>query len=315
MSLKKVANLQELPVTERFPETIGEENGGPEARKFSLFTLKAKSRGSQQLTDIGYIALPMPKLNDAINVTYSDAEFGAAGAVSVGSMGGNISGDFEKLTDIMKTGARSFNQTTVGRVGADLATKAFPGLRASLVNGLRTIANPYLTNVFKSTGFRQFSFSYSLRAKSSNESETITRIVKLFKKAMMPEDILVSRNNASYKDGHTQVTGIQKLPDIFDIKFFPTTGNYRNGGAGNDLIQIRNAVLTDMKTDYSSDTQAPTFFKDTNAPMGVNLTLTFKETTIYTRERCNDDYSRLIFGGNEETAGLDGDPGSVEGTA
>ena len=78
MSLKKIANLQELPVTERFPETIGEENGGPEARKFSLFTLKAKSRGSQQLTDIGYIALPMPKLNDAINVTYSDAEFGAA---------------------------------------------------------------------------------------------------------------------------------------------------------------------------------------------------------------------------------------------
>ena len=69
----------------------------------------------------------MPKLNDAINVTYSDAEFGAAGAVSVGSMGGNISGDFEKLSNIMKTGLSSFNQTTVGRVGADLATKAFPG--------------------------------------------------------------------------------------------------------------------------------------------------------------------------------------------
>ena len=124
---------------------------------------------------------------------------------------------------------------------------------------------------------------------------------------MMPEDILVSRNSASYKDGHTQVTGIQKLPDIFDIKFFPTTGNYQNGDAGNDLVQIKNAVLTDMKTDYSSDTQVPTFFKNTNAPMGVNLTLTFKETTIYTRERCNDDYSRLIFGGNEEEDTVMGD--------
>ena len=48
MSLKKVANLRELPITERFPETIGEENGGPEARKFSVYTLKGKSRGSQQ---------------------------------------------------------------------------------------------------------------------------------------------------------------------------------------------------------------------------------------------------------------------------
>ena len=57
-----------------------------------------------------------------------------------------------------------------------------------------------------------------------------------------------------------------------------------------------------MKTDYSSDTQVPTFFKNTNAPMGVNLTLTFKETTIYTRERCNDDYSRLIFGQNNESS-------------
>ncbi len=307
MSLKKVANLRELPITERFPETIGEENGGPEARKFSVYTLKGKSRGSQQLTDLGYVVLPMPKINDAVNVSYSDAEFGAAGAVSVGSMGGNISGDFEKLSNIMKTGLSSFNQTTVGRVGADLATKAFPGLRASLVNGLRTIANPYLTNVFKSTGFRQFSFSYSLRAKSSTESETITRIIKIFKKAMMPEDILVSKNNASFQKGHTQVTGIQKLPDIFDIKFFPTTGNYQNGDAGNDLIQIKNAVLTDMKTDYSSDTQVPTFFKNTNAPMGVNLTLTFKETTIYTRERCNDDYSRLIFGVNEEADTVMGD--------
>ncbi len=307
MSLKKVANLRELPITERFPETIGEENGGPEARKFSVYTLKGKSRGSQQLTDLGYVVLPMPKINDAVNVSYSDAEFGAAGAVSVGSMGGNISGDFEKLSNIMKTGLSSFNQTTVGRVGADLATKAFPGLRASLVNGLRTIANPYLTNVFKSTGFRQFSFSYSLRAKSSTESETITRIIKIFKKAMMPEDILVSKNNASFQKGHTQVTGIQKLPDIFDIKFFPTTGNYQNGDAGNDLVQIKNAVLTDMKTDYSSDTQAPTFFKNTNAPMGVNLTLTFKETTIYTRERCNDDYSRLIFGVNEEADTVMGD--------
>tara|TARA_B100000287_G_scaffold351502_1_gene340661 strand:+ start:270 stop:1199 length:930 start_codon:yes stop_codon:yes gene_type:complete len=307
MSLKKVANLRELPITERFPETIGEENGGPEARKFSVYTLKGKSRGSQQLTDLGYVVLPMPKINDAVNVSYSDAEFGAAGAVSVGSMGGNISGDFEKLSNIMKTGLSSFNQTTVGRVGADLATKAFPGLRASLVNGLRTIANPYLTNVFKSTGFRQFSFSYSLRAKSSTESETITRIIKIFKKAMMPEDILVSKNNASFQKGHTQVTGIQKLPDIFDIKFFPTTGNYQNGDAGNDLVQIKNAVLTDMKTDYSSDTQVPTFFKNTNAPMGVNLTLTFKETTIYTRERCNDDYSRLIFGVNEEADTVMGD--------
>ena len=302
MSLKKVANLRELPITERFPETIGEENGGPEARKFSVYTLKGKSRGSQQLTDLGYVVLPMPKINDAVNVSYSDAEFGAAGAVSVGSMGGNISGDFEKLSNIMNTGLSSFNQTTVGRVGADLATKAFPGLRASLVNGLRTIANPYLTNVFKSTGFRQFSFSYSLRAKSSTESETITRIIKIFKKEMMPEDILVSKNNASFQKGHTQVTGIQKLPDIFDIKFFPTTGNYQNGDAGNDLVQIKNAVLTDMKTDYSSDTQVPTFFKNTNAPMGVNLTLTFKETTIYTRERCNDDYSRLIFGQNNESS-------------
>tara|TARA_B000000609_G_scaffold157485_2_gene152163 strand:- start:2124 stop:3047 length:924 start_codon:yes stop_codon:yes gene_type:complete len=307
MSLKRVANLRELPITERFPETIGEPNGGPEARKFSVYTLKGKSRGSQQLNDLGYVVLPMPKLNDAINVTYSDAEFGAAGAVSVGSMGGNISGDFEKLSDIMKTGARSFNQTTVGRVGADLATKAFPGLRASLVNGLRTIANPYLTNVFKSTGFRQFSFTYSLRAKSSTESETITRIIKIFKKAMMPEDILVSKNSVSFKDGHTQVTGIQKLPDMFDIKFYPTIGDYENVQGGNDILIIQNAVLTDMKTDYSSDTQAPTFFKDTNAPMGVNLTLTFKETTIYTRERCVDDYNGLIFGQNEESDIAGGD--------
>ena len=64
---------------------------------------------------------------------------------------------------------------------------------------------------------------------------------------------------------------------------------------GKKLFQIKYAVLKNVKVDYSPDTQNPTFFEGTNAPVGVNLTLSFQETTIYTRERCEDDYSSLIY--------------------
>ena len=293
---RTVGDLKDTAIGLRFPEDIGSlDNNEPGSRKFSLFTIFQSRRGWQSLVDKGFIALPLPKLNDAVNVSYTDVEAGVTGAVAIGSMGGRVSGDTENLINMLKTGVYSVNQTSVGRIAADLATSAFPGLRASLVNGLGTIANPYLTNVFKSTGFREYSFSYSLKAKSKTESETITEIVKQFKLSMMPDDILVKSDSASFKDGHTQTTGIQTLPDIFNIRFYPTTKDYNMNDTGKKLFQIKYAVLKNVKVDYSPDTQNPTFFEGTNAPVGVNLTLSFQETTIYTRERCEDDYSSLIY--------------------
>lgn len=293
---RTVGDLKDTAIGLRFPEDIGSlDNNEPGSRKFSLFTIFQRRPGSQSLVDKGFIALPLPKLNDAVNVSYTDVELGVTGAVAIGSMGGRVSGDTENLINMLKTGVYSVNQTSVGRIAADLATSAFPGLRASLVNGLGTIANPYLTNVFKSTGFREYSFSYSLKAKSRTESETITEIVKQFKLSMMPDDILVKSDSASFKDGHTQTTGIQTLPDIFNIRFYPTTKDYNMNDTGKKLFQIKYAVLKNVKVDYSPDTQNPTFFEGTNAPVGVNLTLSFQETTIYTRERCEDDYSSLIY--------------------
>lgn len=296
-----VGDLKDASIALRFPEDIGSFTDEPGARKFSLFTIYERASGSQRQINKGFIALPMPKLNDAINVNYTDVEAGVTGAAAIGSMGGRISGDSENLTAMLKTGLRSLNSTTVSRVAADVATSAFPGLRASLVNGLGTIQNPYLTNVFKSTGFREYAFSYSLRAKSSNESETITEIVRQFKLSMMPDDVLVKSDSASFKDGHTQTTGIQKLPHIFNIRFFPTTLDYAINNSGRKLFQVKNAVLKNVKVDYSPDTQNPTFFEGTNAPVGVNMTLSFQETSIYTRERCEEDYSSEIFGQLNQT--------------
>ncbi len=282
----------------RYPRTIGSAltatSNNPEAQKFSIFMIKRKD-STGALEQKGYIALPIPKISDGVNVTYSDAEFGVAGAVAVGSLGTGIS-ESNTLTDALKVGVRSFNSQTFTRVAADLATTAFPGLKASLVNGLKTIQNPYLTNVFKSTGFREFAFNYVLKPKSKKDSEVIKNIIKAFKKEMMPIDNLISREGESaYGDEtHNYSTGIQSLPSLFDIRFYPTTQNYSVADSHKKLVNIQDAVLTDMKVEYSPETPTPVFFEGTNAPFGVNMTLTFKETVIYTRERAKDDYGDLI---------------------
>ena len=79
-----------------------------------------------------------------------------------------------------------------------------------------------------------------------------------------------------------------------DVDFFPTTNNYGTIDTLNNMVKIRNAVITNFEVEYSEGTINPTFFEadqqGNHAPFTVNFTVALKETTVYTKERCEEDY-------------------------
>jgi hypothetical protein len=282
--LARLINARTGVPVHRFPENIGSSGAEPESRKFCLFEFIAFEEGKSRISSC--VVLPFPEINDAINIKYDNVEFDVVGAIAVGASAGNVS--IDRLSNIAKTGLSSFNAGTFARIASDVVLSGTPGLKAGVAKGLNTIQNPYITNVFNSVGFREFSFSFVLIPKRAHESEHIKKIIKTFKNAMLPEKIRTNRTD----DMASQSTGILTMPDKVNISFFPTTGNY--GKTNKDkLIKIRKAVIQNFTIDYSAGTQNPTFYKGTNAPLTATLNVTVKETEIYTKERCLEDYGAM----------------------
>lgn len=272
----------------RFPENIGSKSTDPESRKFCLFRFHNVDDSGKPGNTTVCVALPFPEINEGINVKYDNAEFNVVGAIAVGASAGNIS--IDRLSGIAKTGIKSFNKESFARIASDVVLSGTPGLKAGVAKGLNTIQNPFITNVFNSSGFRDFSFSFVLIPKRGHESDHIRNIVDAFKKSMLPKNktVTAGRNKA-------QSTGIQIMPDKVDITFYPTDINYkatldRNGKPKESVIKIKNAVISDFTVEYSAGTQSPTFFKNTAAPLSATLNVTVKETEIYTKERLREDY-------------------------
>ena len=282
--LNKLINAKTGIPVHRFPRNLGSSVKDPESKKFCMFEFATIEHGASKIASC--VVLPFPEINDAINVTYDNAEFDVAGAIAVGAAAGNI--NIDRLSNIAKTGISSFNPSSFARIASDVVLSGTPGLKAGVAKGLNTIQNPYVTSVFNSVGFRDFSFSFVLMPKNSNESNTIKQIIETFKHAMLPEKVTTRRDD----EVSSQSTGILTMPDKVNITFFPTTNDYSKENK-NKLVTIKNAVIQDFTVEYSAGTQNPIFFKETNAPLTATLNVTIKETEIYTRERCIEDYGDM----------------------
>tara|TARA_R100001509_G_C4854731_1_gene211302 strand:- start:234 stop:1115 length:882 start_codon:yes stop_codon:yes gene_type:complete len=270
----------------RFPQKVGSRTNDAESRKFCQFVFKQVVNNNVETR--GSIVLPYPEINDAINVKYTNAELGVTGAVALGSGVGNIS--IEGMSRAAKTGLKSFNKNNFARVAADVALNSLPTLKAGVAKGLNTIQNPYVTNVFDSVGFRDFNFNFVLIPKNPTESMVIKDIIEKFKLSMLPR-----KNSFFSKDGPLQIrnsTGIIQMPDKVDVNFFPTVDNYELNEKS-QVIKIKDAVITGFTVEYSAGTKNPSFYND-SMPLSSTLSVSVKETRIYTQERCEEDYEDFI---------------------
>ena len=206
----------------------------------------------------GSITLYMPnQIQVSQKANYGEAEIGllVAGAIaSYNTVSGGLGNiDLGSVADTLK------------KEGGNTVAKALEGAGATGAVAAKAIASGETTNnrtemKFEGIDRRSFQFTFRLLPRSSKEAEAIQQIVTLFRYHSMPgftDDML----------GRTL-----KAPSTFDIQYYPQEHLHRIGTSALEAVDVK----------FGGD--RPQFFKD-NQPTETELTLTFKELDIVTKEK------------------------------
>ena len=165
---------------------------------------------------------------------------------------------------------------------------------AAVASGIAT--NPYTRTAYETTNVRTFNFSFKLIAESAEESEQARAIERTFRKFLYPK-----------RAGSIALT----YPPLFRIRFFaPDTATDAEGGNADGINQympnIKPSYLTSLESTFNAT--AISVHEDTNAPMEVDLSLSFQEErTLIRQDLYETDNDILEFDGLFK----DGDTGTL----
>lgn len=152
--------------------------------------------------------------------------------------------------------------------GGVFATGALMGAQSQRALGKVAFSNSYMT--YGGPSFRQFSFSYSLKALSESDTEAIDDIVQFFKENSAPEVI----SGGLWR--------IYKLPRVFTPSFYT-----KDGHPNSNLPVIGKCALTNVNVAYGGSKYSEF---ENSAPVQVDLALTFKEMGLLTQDHLNMGY-------------------------
>ena len=140
----------------------------------------------------------------------------------------------------------------VGAVGAVL------GAQAQRTLGQAGFSNSYMT--YGGPAFRQFSFTFNLKALSQEDTTAVDDIVKFFKFNSAPRVL----QGGLYR--------IYELPRVFKLSF-----HTKEGGLNKFLPKISKCALTNIGVTYGGAKYSEF---ENHAPVETNLSLTFKEVSL-----------------------------------
>lgn len=263
----------------KFPVDLGEQT----YFELSFYEL-VRGQVDQKIMDnpiFPVIILPVPaNLAEAFGMRYNDVEIGAVlghlaksestndviraarGVASQGINPGTIGA--------LKKGVKELVSGTAanGAFGADLAKIAGRGVVKSMDDGagalidqlIGGVPNPNLSLMFQGHGFRSFNFNWRLSPRNIRESGVLNDIIIHIKKCIHPG-----------KDG------------LFFT--FPLVAQIRLviGGRGSEFIRFKKGVIESFNVNYTPN-GVPAFFSATNMPVEVEISLSFKEMELFTRE-------------------------------
>ncbi len=225
------------------------------------------------------IALYMPDtLNFTHNQGYSGVKmgggmFGAAGAVLQAAKGATTIEDF-----ISKIGnnASPFLVKGLSSLAGELGATAFAG-------AFGFVTNPALEVLYSSPALRSFRFDFMFYPRSVKEGKEVQNILDRLRFHQAPE--LLGSQNVGGLGGFFMVP-----PSEFDIKF------YYNGLENPNIPKISTCALETIDIDY-----APNGFSayevpsgqyatpgGTGMPVGIRLSLQFKELEMLTKSNFSD---------------------------
>ena len=252
------------------------------------------------------VYLPMPSgLAVGYNATWDQRQLGFLGEAVRKGMGAESASDAIKGigTALVATGVKSLVDMALG-----------DAVNAAGV-ALGMMSNPGYALMFSGSSFRGYTFSYNLIARNENESRTIEALIHIFKYYMSPhrglsnklkkltdrigsavnekgegiDKTIVETANKSIEN--IGKFGVISYPSLWEIQFHFTDSSSadlsQSTKTNNFLFKPAKCALQSFNVDYNSGLGVPAFFK-TGAPVTTNITMTFIESEIVTRESIMD---------------------------
>jgi hypothetical protein len=219
------------------------------------------------------IALYMPDtMNFVHQQQYSDASLTglpaavlAGGASAAQSLkGNNNANDVSKaIATNLSPFLASYALNQLGDIG-----------RAAFAAGFGMVQNPILELLYTSPSFRSFRFDFVFYPRSEQESKEVQNILQRLRFHQAPE--IRKESNGFFL----------VPPSEFDIKF------YYNGAENPNIPAISTCVLETIDIDYAPNGfstyevpgQTQPSLGETGMPVGIRLSLQFKETEILTKD-------------------------------
>lgn len=229
------------------------------------------TRTIQRTTDT--IALYMPDtLNFTHNQAYSDLSLSNALTAGVSSAL-SIADTYKNSGKMISTEQLSNLAPFVARLAreSDLGRSTFAAYTGNVIN-------PLLDMIYTSPAFREFRFDFIFYPRSQNEAKEVNSIIRKLKFYQAPEIDLSS-------EGFFLIP-----PSEFDIKF------YCNGAENPNIPKISTCVLTSIDVDYAPNgwsayemdqVDVPTD-GGTGMPVGIRMSLQFKETEVLVKNTMDD---------------------------
>ena len=239
---------------------------------------KRAINNSPFLRSTGTIRLPIPEgLKDNTAVSYSDASLGPlAGAVleQASTNRAQTGSAIPSLQSGVNTVGKAFLEGTAGQLAQGFQDT---GVGGAIRSYFGMTINPYQTVLFERPQFKSHSFTWKLIPKNETESGIIRDIISTFQYHSLP----------GVSDG---IGLLFSFPSMVTVSLYPSS---------EFLYRFKPAVIESISVNYAPGS-SPSFYRRTNAPTAVTITIQLKEIEYWT----NRDYTANKFNdtGAEEAA-------------
>ena len=195
---------------------------------------------------------------------YDQAELGLAGLLTTGRGG---------VTDFLSgEGAETVARGVAGAVAnVPKAAGVNADFNAAIEASSKKVANPFKEQLFKSMGFRKFSFSYTFSPRNLNEYNMVREIIQKFKYHMHPT---VSESDI-----------FLIYPSEFSIQFEHYDERTKQVSVNDHLPKISSCILENVKVVYGPDGVFQTIKNTGGIPSEITMELAFAELETLTANR------------------------------
>tara|TARA_Y100000817_G_scaffold269311_1_gene226790 strand:+ start:991 stop:2214 length:1224 start_codon:yes stop_codon:yes gene_type:complete len=255
------ATVEKVPIAEDALNGVGSFLGsiGGQAESFVDTVLR-------RTESVGDVLLYMPPgVSETYQVSWEGSDLGTTG----GAAKQFLTGGTDKVKQII-------NETDTSGLAGDLLSEAIGGAAggvlgneaiADLVRKDRGLGlNPNFELFFRGVQPRTFSFDFKLAPKNAEEAREIAKIVRIFKMNSAPGTL-------------PGAEGIRywTYPRLFEIEYWNSVVTHK----------IKPCGLTQIAVNYGGDGTNHTHYD--GYPLQTDLTLTFTESQLLTRENFSED--------------------------